>query len=38
MTDFVEKVESAPKEKFSQKPASGGLLLKMPSSCEEEGR
>jgi hypothetical protein len=36
--DFVEKVESAPKENFSQKLASAGFLLRMPSSCKEEGR
>jgi|SRR5215471_13921866 len=34
----VEKVENTAKTKFSQKLAGGGFLLRMRSSCEEEGR
>jgi hypothetical protein len=36
--DSVEKVENTAKKKFSQKLAGGGFLLRMRSSCEEEGR
>jgi hypothetical protein len=38
VTDSVEKVENAAKTKFSQKLAGGRFLLRMRSSCEEEGR
>jgi len=38
MTDSVEKVENAAKTIFSQKFAGGRFLLRMRSSCEEEGR
>jgi hypothetical protein len=34
----VEKVENTAKTKFSQKLAGGRFLLRMRSSCEEEGR
>jgi hypothetical protein len=36
--DRVEKVENAAKAKFSQKLADCRFLVKMRSSCEEEGR
>jgi hypothetical protein len=36
--DSVEKVENAAKKKFSQKLAGAGFLLRIRSSCEEEGR
>jgi hypothetical protein len=36
--DSVEKVENTAKKKFSQKLAGGGFLLRIRSSCEEEGR
>jgi len=36
--DTVEKVENTAKTKFSQKLAGSGFLLRMRSSCEEEGR
>jgi hypothetical protein len=36
--DSVEKVENAARAKSSQKFAGGRFLLRMPSSCEEEGR
>jgi hypothetical protein len=36
--DSVEKVENTAKTKFSQKLAGGRFLLRMRSSCEEEGR
>jgi len=38
LADTVEKVENTAKTKFSQKLAGGGFLLRMRSSCEEEGR
>jgi hypothetical protein len=38
MADSVEKVENAAEAKFSQKLARGRFLLRMHSSCEEEGR
>jgi hypothetical protein len=38
VTDIVEKVENTAKTKFSQKLAGGRFLLRMRSSCEEEGR
>ena len=38
MADSVEKVENTAKTKFSQKLADGRFLLRMHSSCEEEGR
>jgi hypothetical protein len=38
LTDSVEKVENTAKKKFSQKLAGGGFLLRIRSSCEEEGR
>jgi hypothetical protein len=38
VTDSVEKVENTAKTKFSQKLAGGRFLLRMRSSCEEEGR
>jgi hypothetical protein len=36
--DSVEKVENTAKTKFSRKLADGRFLLRMHSSCEEEGR
>jgi hypothetical protein len=36
--DSVEKVENTAKTKFSQKLAGRRFLLRMRSSCEEEGR
>jgi hypothetical protein len=36
-TDSVEKVEDTAKTKFSQKLGGGRFLLRMRSSCEEEG-
>jgi len=38
VTDSVEQVENTAKTKFSQKLAGGRFLLRMRSSCEEEGR
>jgi len=38
LADTVEKVENTAKTKFSQKLAGGRFLLRMRSSCEEEGR
>ena len=36
--DSVEKVENTAKTKFAQKLAGVRFLLRMRSSCEEEGR
>src|SRR5215470_12229771 len=38
LADSVEKVENTAKTKFSQRLAGGRFLMRMRSSCEEEGR